>query len=92
MEFIFRVHALQRMFLRDISEEDVRKVILEGEVLENYPDDEPYPSRLILGWRRQGPVHVVIAENREERKIIVVTAYEPDADKWNKDFRRRKGQ
>ena len=47
----FRVHALQRIFQRNISIEDVRYVLTSGEVIEDYPEDEPYPSFLILDWR-----------------------------------------
>jgi len=46
---IFRVHALQRMFERGVTQEDVRHVLATGETIERYPDDQPYPSRLILG-------------------------------------------
>lgn len=46
---IFRVHALTRMFERRISVADVRAVVAEGEVIQAYPDDKPYPSKLLLG-------------------------------------------
>jgi len=45
----FRVHAVRRMFRRAISVEDVRRVLADGETIEDYPDDKPYPSRLLLG-------------------------------------------
>jgi len=44
-DVIFRIHAVQRMFERNISAEDVRKVLSVGAVIEEYPDDTPYPSR-----------------------------------------------
>lgn len=46
---VFRVHAIRRMFGHRISEDDVHQVLLTGEVIEEYPDDTPYPSRLVLG-------------------------------------------
>jgi hypothetical protein len=46
---IFRVHAIQRMFQRRISEEEVKQVVATGEAIETYPTDKPFPSRLILG-------------------------------------------
>ena len=45
----YRLHAVQRMFERKVSIEEVRYVLETGEVIEEYPDDTPYPSRLILG-------------------------------------------
>ena len=87
---VFRVHALQRMFQRGITVEDVHLTIAGGELVEDYPDDIPYPSRLVLGWRGTRPVHVVLAHNHDDDEIIVITAYEPNADQWNAGFKRRK--
>ncbi|RME12894.1 MAG: DUF4258 domain-containing protein [Ardenticatenia bacterium] len=86
----FRVHALQRMFERRISIEEVRHIVEHGEVIENYPDDKPYPSRLVLGWIGNRPIHVVVAHNQEDNVWIVVTAYEPDPQRWSDDFRQRR--
>lgn len=87
---VFRVHAIQRMFERRITPEDARHVLMTGEVIEDYPDDTPYPSRLVLGWRGSQPIHVVAADNHVDRETIVITTYEPDPDQWNQDFMRRK--
>ena len=87
---IFRVHALQRMFERQISDEDVRHVLSTGEVIRSYPDDTPYPSRLILGWCAARPIHVVAAETADENAVIIITVYEPSPDLWEADFKRRK--
>jgi len=87
---VFRVHAIQRMFQRRISEEDVRYVLDAGEVIEEYPGDVPYPSKLILGERDQRYFHVVVAENKASREMIVITVYEPNLGLWESGFRRRK--
>ena len=65
-KLVFRVHALLRMFERQISINDVTAVIGRGETIEDYPDDIPYPSRLVLSWRGSRPVHVVVAHNLSE--------------------------
>ncbi len=90
MNIIYRIHALQRMFERSISTEDVRLVIQNGETIESYSNDLPYPSRLLLGWRKNRPLHIVVADNMEEFEIIVITVYEPDPSKWDREFRRRR--
>ncbi|MCY4654997.1 MAG: DUF4258 domain-containing protein [Dehalococcoidia bacterium] len=46
------------MQLRGITEEEVYLVVEHGEVIETYPQDTPYPSRLVLGWIEQRPIHV----------------------------------
>ena len=86
---IFRTHAIQRMFQRNISEKDVRSILMKGEVIEGYSDDTPYPSRLILGWIGKRPIHIVAAENEMDDEIIIITVYEPDRRKWSDDFKRR---
>ncbi len=40
-------HAMQRMFARGFSMAAVRAVLSEGIVVEDYPDDKPYPSKLL---------------------------------------------
>jgi len=35
------------------------------------------------------PVHVVVAHNMSDNESIVVMVYEPDAELWEHDFRRR---
>ena len=86
----FRVHAIRRMFERGVTPEDVRHVLKTGETIETYPEDMPYPSRLVLGWKATRPLHVVVADNAEAREAIVITVYEPGPDEWEPGFRRRK--
>jgi hypothetical protein len=73
VELVFRVHALRRMFERQFSIHDINAVIGSGETVEDYPDERPYPSRLVLGWRDARPVHVVVADNLSENELIVIT-------------------
>jgi hypothetical protein len=78
------------MFERQISVEEVRDVLARGEVIVEYPDDTPYPSRLMLGWSNTRPIHVVVADNTAAAESIVITAYVPDPAQWEPDFRRRR--
>jgi hypothetical protein len=53
-----------------------------------YPDDKPYPSRLLLGWVESRPIHVVTAT--AEHEIIVIRVYEPDPSLWEPGCERRR--
>ncbi len=86
---VFRVHAIQRMFSRQISEENVRYVIKTGEEIESYPTDVPYPSKLILGWIGARPIHIVLATNVQQKELIIVTVYEPNRELWKDGFKER---
>lgn len=81
-----RARGLQR----GISEIDVRAVLATGEVIEAYADDTPYPSRLVLGWRGNRPIHVVAADSTDTDETIIITVYEPDTDFWESGYRRRR--
>ena len=73
-QVVFRVHAIQRMFQRGIDGDDVRHVLTSGEVIEHYPNDTPYPSYLLLGWRASRPIHVVAADDLASSATIVITS------------------
>ena len=86
---VFSGHAIQRMFERGISRDDVLVVIAQGETIAEYSDDRPYPSRLLLGSVKTKPLHIVLASDEVAGLCIVVTVYEPALEHWNSDFRTR---
>jgi len=60
------------------------------QLIEDYPDDKPYPSCLICGMTFSGnPVHSVWAYNEENQWAVMVTVYRPDPDRWI-NWRERK--
>ena len=86
----FTRHARTRMFQRRIPVADVEAVVRSPEcVVEDYPDDRPFPSRLVLGWVGREPLHVHFAVDAPGGRLIVVTTYRPSPDRWQSDFTRR---
>jgi hypothetical protein len=90
MKITHRVHAVRRMFERHITDADVANVLATGEVIAAYPDDLLYPSRLLLGWRDNRPLHVVAVYNAQDDEEIIITDYEPDGSLWEDEIRRRR--
>jgi hypothetical protein len=90
IKYIFRIHAVRRMFQRGIDETEVKDIVEQGETIEEYPDDSPFPSRLVLGWSENRPLHIVVADNQKSAERIIVTVYEPNPDQWDNEFKRRK--
>ncbi len=88
MDFIYRLHAVERMFEREISEEEVECCIINGDVIESYPDDKPYPSFLNMYVLKERSIHVVYAKSNSE--YIIITVYEPDSSLWENGFKQRK--
>jgi hypothetical protein len=89
-KIIYRFHALQRMFERKVNQTEILDVIANGKLIENYPNDQPYPSRLILGYSNGRPLHLVIADSIDTGEMIVITAYEPNLEIWEQGFEIRR--
>lgn len=84
-------HIFIRLVQRGISMDDVQKAILNGELIEDYPDDHPFPSCLIMGHRTPTSIiHVVCAPNDSGTELWLITAYIPNREKWMDDFKTRK--
>ena len=84
------VHAAVRSKERGITTQDMEDAILNGEIVEEYPEDKPFPSCLILGRTRDGlPLHVVCSLAPVSD---IVTLYYPDEKRWiDYRLRRRRG-
>ena len=87
---VFTGHALRRMFQRELGKDDIIEVLKAGECVAEYPEDQPYPSYLILGFAGSRPVHIIVARDVADETCYVVTAYVPDRSLWSDDFRTRR--
>lgn len=86
----WRKHVFERMLERDISRSDVNEVLMNGEVINNYPKDKPFASALFFKVVNGRPLHVVAAIDRESQKVYIITAYEPSLEIFKKDFKTRR--
>ena len=87
---LFLPHATRQMMRPDrmISTSDVRMVIDNGEIIENYPNDARGHSCLVLGFGdHRRFIHVVCAPNDEY--LAIISAYLPVPEKWSTDFKER---
>lgn len=88
---LFLPHAVYQMSRpeRMISPTEVRRVVNTGEVIEDYPEDVRGHSCLLLGHGADSrPLHVVCAPKTEY--LAIITAYLPNSDQWEDDWRTRK--
>ena len=73
-----------------IRVDGVLQTLQAGEIIERYPQDKPYPSCLVFGRTAEGrPLHIVCAPVPDERKLIIVTVYQPDPARWDAELKRR---
>lgn len=81
-------HILSRLVKRRIHQSDVKNAILTGRMIEQYPDDYPFPSCLVLGLSCDKiKLHVVCGTDNNE--LWMITAYFPDETQWNSTFDKR---
>ncbi|MEW6363297.1 MAG: DUF4258 domain-containing protein [Acidobacteriota bacterium] len=81
------VHAHQEMVEEDISLEDVRDVLLDPVLIENYPEHKRGPCCLVGQRTARGRyVHVVCTTSLDI--AIIITVYEPRPPKWATPFER----
>jgi len=82
-------HILARMQQRDIKIKNIIHCISNGEIIEYYPDDYPFPSCLILGYSSLGVgIHVVCSLGQDY--VWMITAYYPDENEWLEDLKTRR--
>jgi Domain of unknown function (DUF4258) len=90
-KLLFLHHAVTQMSRPDrmLTVEEVRSVLVHGEIIEDYPEDARGHSCLMLGTGDSGrAVHVVCAPKADY--LAIITAYLPEEREWSKDFKTRR--
>ncbi len=90
MALVFTRHARKRILERGIRIDEIVTATRAPTVLEEHPQDEPYSTRLVLGWAGNRPLHFVLAGPTAAGDTILVTLYEPDLARWEPGFLKRK--
>lgn len=82
-------HILTRMQQREIKVKDIIECILNGEIIEYYPEDYPFPSCLILGYTDSGKgIHIVCSLGQDN--VWMITVYYPNKNEWLEDLKTRR--
>jgi Domain of unknown function (DUF4258) len=85
----WRNHILIRMQQRGIKIKDILYSLMNGEIIEYYEDDYPYPSALVLGFKNgNAGIHIVCAVGQD--MLWMITAYHPDKSQWSDDLKVRR--
>ncbi len=76
-------HAYEEAQADNLSFDEIFISVFQGEIIEEYPEDKPYPSCLIYGSNFRGePVHSVWGYNKKTRWAVLITVYRPDPERW----------
>jgi len=90
-KILFLPHAVRQMTRPDrmISPSEIRNVLINGKIIERYPEDARGYSCLMMGHGNKGqPIHVVCSPKDEY--LSVITAYIPSILEWDEGFEKRK--
>lgn len=87
---VFKKYALTRMLERKILSDDIQKVLVNFIVLEEYYNDKPFSSFLVLGYAEERPIHAVVSYDSEYEIIYIITIYEPSIELWGNNFTERR--
>jgi hypothetical protein len=86
--FLLTQHASDRAAQRVIRSDEIVETVVNGAVIEDYPDDKYGPSCLILGNTDAGRIlHVQISYPPD---VKVITVYVPAPEAWEPDWKTRK--
>ncbi len=96
-------HADEEANNDSLALEEIYEPLSSGRVIEDYPEDRPYPSCLVMGYCHQRkterderdaepiqPVHSVWAYNESSGFCVLVTVYRPDPARWSDDYEKRR--
>ena len=82
-------HA-KRLISRHISPNEVLQALSNGRIIEDYPSDYPFPSCLVFGCTVQNRKLHIVCSIVNDDTLTIITAYEPDLNKWNETFTKRR--
>lgn len=84
-------HADEETHSDNLTFEEVLSSVINGEIIEDYREDKPYPSCLIFGQNnKKEPIHSVWAYNEKNKWAVLITVYRPDPNRWIDWKTRRK--
>jgi hypothetical protein len=90
-KLLFLPHAIRQMNKPDrmITAAEVRAVVLQADVIEDYPEDIRGHSCLLSGETSPGRIVHVVCSPKEDY-LAIITAYIPEAGEWDETKRQRR--
>lgn len=87
-EYVYTLHAEIERKADELTFYQIEKALLNGEVLETYPDLGLGESCLILGFTDNIPIHIVCGWRGGN--VAIITVYVPKPPKFIDPWTRRK--
>jgi len=88
---IYTIHSLEEMNDEEelITTDEIREVIFDGEIIEDYPEDKRGHSCLMFAMtKKERPLHILVAPKADY--LAIITTYIPSEKKWERNYKTRK--
>ena len=84
-------HATRKLLSESLRRREVEPALSACEVIEDYPWlTRTLPDCLVLAFTPNGdPFHAVVALDVPQDRILIVTVYRPDEERWQNDWKTR---
>lgn len=80
-QYEISLHAEKERYAEDISILDLENALINGELIEDYPNDPRGSSCLILGYSSDRAIHIVCGFT-STGWLRIITVYLPKLPKW----------
>jgi len=89
-ERLITEHAFDKLRHIDCGFAEFAAALEAAEVVEEHvlADEQLKEVVLVVEWLR--PLHVVVVVDERHQEERIVTIYEPDPDRWDDEYRRRR--
>lgn len=87
---LWTYHVNMRLRERFISRQSIIHSTESFEIIERYNEDHPLSSCLVYSEYNGEIFHIVFALDFEYNQVRIVTAYKPNIEEWEPDFKTRR--
>ena len=87
-DYVYTLHAEIERKADDLTFAQIERALLNGKILEQYPDSGRGESCLVLGFAEDIPIHIVCGWRGD--KIAIITVYVPKPPKFIDPWTRSK--
>ncbi len=86
-DYFFSQHADEERMNDNLTIGEIEESLLQGSILETYPDDKRGSSCLVVGFTKTGkPIHAVCGQSGE--RLVIITVYIPTPPKFITPYER----
>jgi hypothetical protein len=90
-KILWSLHAVKKLRAERLRKSSVEDLLKSCIIVEEYErETRALPDCLMLGFTGQEPVHVVVALDQTNDRILIVTVYRPSSERWEDDWKRRR--